>query len=89
MQHLPHHHGTPQPASTVTVLVDPAAAGVKFCIFYDPVGPDSGALRIIPGSHTEPLHASLRAAKTVPAAAAAGGDGPARSGDRDSGRARQ
>lgn len=33
--------------------------GVKFAFYLDPVGPDSGALRVIPGSHQLPLHEEL------------------------------
>jgi len=33
--------------------------GVKFAFYLDPVGPDSGALRVIPGSHLLPLHETL------------------------------
>jgi hypothetical protein len=55
--------------------------GVKFCLFHDTVGPDSGALRVVPGSHTEPLHSQLRAAKQ----AAAADDTTLRTGDRDHG----
>lgn len=34
--------------------------GVKFPFYLQPVGAESGALRVIPGSHLEPLHSSLR-----------------------------
>jgi hypothetical protein len=33
--------------------------GMKFAFYLDPVGPDSGALRVIPGSHLLPLHEAL------------------------------
>jgi hypothetical protein len=34
--------------------------GVKYAFYLDPVGPDTGALRLIPGSHRNPLHDDLR-----------------------------
>jgi hypothetical protein len=34
-------------------------SGVKFCIYPDPLTAQSGALRVIPGSHREPLHSSI------------------------------
>ena len=34
--------------------------GVKFAYYLQPVGSESGALRLIPGSHREPLHGTLR-----------------------------
>ena len=34
--------------------------GVKFAYYLDPVGAGSGALRVIPGSHRNPLHDELR-----------------------------
>ncbi len=34
--------------------------GVKFAFYLEPVGPESGALRVIPGSHHQPLHDELR-----------------------------
>lgn len=34
-------------------------SGVKFCIYPDPLEADNGALRVIPGSHREPLHSSI------------------------------
>ena len=34
--------------------------GIKFAFYLDPVGPDSGALRLVPGSHKRPLHDDLR-----------------------------
>ena len=34
--------------------------GVKFAYYLQPVGAESGALRVIPGSHRDPLHADLR-----------------------------
>ena len=36
--------------------VDPSFRGVQFGIYLQPVRPDHGALRVIPGSHREPLH---------------------------------
>ena len=43
-------------------FIDPAedCYGVKFVFYLDPVGPDSGALRLVPGSHKLPLHDDLR-----------------------------
>lgn len=38
--------------------------GVKFAFYLEPVGPDSGALRVIPGSHKQPLHDDLK--RTIP-----------------------
>ena len=32
---------------------------VKFCVYPDPLNADNGALRVIPGSHREPLHSEL------------------------------
>lgn len=34
--------------------------GVKFAYYLEPVGPESGALRVIPGSHKQPFHDELR-----------------------------
>lgn len=34
--------------------------GVKFAFYLDPVGPDTGALRIVPGSHRNPLHEQVK-----------------------------
>jgi hypothetical protein len=34
--------------------------GPKFAIYLEPVGADSGALRVIPGSHRSPFHDRLR-----------------------------
>lgn len=34
--------------------------GVKFAFYLQSVGPESGALRVIPGSHRDPLHSDLR-----------------------------
>jgi ectoine hydroxylase-related dioxygenase (phytanoyl-CoA dioxygenase family) len=34
---------------------------IKIAIYLDPVRADSGCLRVIPGSHREPFHGSLRA----------------------------
>jgi hypothetical protein len=34
--------------------------GPKFAIYLEPVGADSGALRVIPGSHLSPFHDTLR-----------------------------
>lgn len=34
--------------------------GVKFAYYLQPVGANSGALRVIPGSHKNPLHTELR-----------------------------
>jgi len=31
----------------------------KFCVYPDPLNADNGALRVIPGSHREPLHSEL------------------------------
>ena len=33
--------------------------GVKFAYYLDPVGAESGALRVIPGSHKNPLHSEV------------------------------
>ena len=43
--------------------VDPAedCYGVKFAFYLDPVGHDTGALRLVPGSHKNPFHDELRA----------------------------
>ena len=38
---------------------DPEMAGIKFAIYLDPIDGSSGALRVIPGSHKEPLHTTL------------------------------
>ncbi len=32
---------------------------VKFCVYPDPLNASNGALRVIPGSHREPLHSAL------------------------------
>ncbi len=37
--------------------------GVKFAVYMQPVRADSGALRVIPGSHQNPLHDKLRKLK--------------------------
>ena len=34
--------------------------GVKFAHYLQPIGAESGALRVIPGSHKQPLHDELR-----------------------------
>ena len=34
--------------------------GVKFAYYLEPVDAESGALRLIPGSHKNPLHEDLR-----------------------------
>lgn len=34
--------------------------GPKFAIYLEPVGPQSGALRVIPGSHKSPFHDIMR-----------------------------
>ena len=34
-------------------------AGVKFCIYPDSLEAHNGALRVIPGSHREPLHSAI------------------------------
>ena len=34
--------------------------GVKFAFYLEPVSPETGALRLIPGSHRQPLHDELR-----------------------------
>ena len=43
--------------------VDPTqdCYGIKFAFYLDSVGPDTGALRLVPGSHKNPLHDDLRA----------------------------
>ena len=43
-------------------FIDPAedCYGVKFVFYLDPVDPDTGALRLVPGSHKNPLHNDLR-----------------------------
>ena len=33
--------------------------GIKFCIYPDRLDADSGALRVIPGSHQEPFHSAI------------------------------
>ena len=33
--------------------------GIKFCIYPDRLGRGTGALRVIPGSHREPLHGMI------------------------------
>ena len=35
-------------------------AGVKFTIYLDPQDASNGALRVIPGSHREPLHSAMQ-----------------------------
>ncbi len=42
--------------------IDPSedCFGVKFAFYLDPVDGDSGALRVIPGSHKEPLHSEIK-----------------------------
>ena len=42
--------------------VDPAedCYGIKFAYYLEPVGAENGALRLIPGSHKNPLHDDLR-----------------------------
>lgn len=42
--------------------VDPTedCYGVKFAYYLEPVGAETGALRLIPGSHKNPLHSELR-----------------------------
>lgn len=42
---------------------DPAVGevpGVKFVFYLDPVGADTGALRVVPGSHRAPLHDQVK-----------------------------
>ncbi|MEE2710154.1 MAG: phytanoyl-CoA dioxygenase family protein [Gemmatimonadota bacterium] len=34
--------------------------GVKFAYYLEPVGPDTGAIRVIPGSHRDPYHSELK-----------------------------
>jgi hypothetical protein len=34
--------------------------GVKFAYYLDPVGPETGALRVIPGSHKDPFHSEVK-----------------------------
>jgi hypothetical protein len=34
--------------------------GVKFAFYLEPVGPETGALRVIPGSHHQPFHDVLK-----------------------------
>lgn len=41
-----------------TASLDYAAA--KFCIYPDPLTAATGALRVIPGSHREPLHSAIQ-----------------------------
>ena len=38
--------------------------GIKFAYYLDPVGPESGALRVIPGSHRNPFWTSVDNANT-------------------------
>ncbi len=38
---------------------DPHMQGVKFACYLQPLGAESGALRVIPGSHKSPLHDDL------------------------------
>ena len=33
--------------------------GIKFAYYLDPVGAESGALRVVPGSHKMPLHKEM------------------------------
>jgi Phytanoyl-CoA dioxygenase (PhyH) len=37
----------------------PEYSVIKIAFYLDPVGKDSGCLRVIPGSHREPLHSAL------------------------------
>jgi len=37
--------------------------GIKFAFYLEPVGAETGALRVIPGSHKQPFHAELRQAR--------------------------
>lgn len=37
--------------------------GVKFAFYLEPVGAETGALRVLPGSHKQPYHAELRQAQ--------------------------
>jgi hypothetical protein len=37
--------------------------GVKFAFYLEPVGAETGALRVLPGSHKQPLHDELRQAR--------------------------
>lgn len=64
----PWHSDHKDPAGRDDVL------GAHFAIYLDDgLGPESGALRIIPGSHRDPLHSALR--DELAAAAALGGGG--------------
>ena len=40
--------------------------GVKFAIYGEPLDGSSGALRVVPGSHCEPLHSQIRAVVNAP-----------------------
>jgi hypothetical protein len=42
--------------------------GVKFAYYLQPVGAETGALRVIPGSHKKPLHSELRRFREAKAA---------------------
>ena len=39
--------------------------GVKFTIYADPLTKSTGALRVIPGSHREPLHSAIAGVKSL------------------------
>ncbi len=41
-------------------------ARIKWMLYLDDVGPDSGCLRVIPGSHKMPLHKRLAKQETDP-----------------------
>jgi hypothetical protein len=40
-------------------VADPRLGGVQFALYLQPVGADSGALRVVPGSHRSPLHGEV------------------------------
>ncbi len=53
--HSTHWHPDAQDAPR-----SPERAGVKYAIYLEPLAADSGALRVIPGSHRQPLHHAVR-----------------------------
>ncbi len=53
---------------------------IKVAIYLDPVTRGTGALRVIPGSHTQPLHGSVTPARTAKMSGISSGD----AGDEES-----
>ena len=47
-----------------SIDVEKDCYGIKFAYYLDPVGPESGALRVIPGSHRNPFWSALDKAGT-------------------------